>query len=200
MEEQFGKLHSRNKDNALYKHWKNSHPEMGDPPPFTVDKVAAHRSATERQIGEALEIEKGDYDELLNSKSEWGMNRIPRQVIQQEDVNPQPHQEAAPQSKRGPPLGDENKDQHLQGSPTSHRNDAFDNQYTQRRKRIRLAKRLAKHQENDEPVGETQGPSNPPSHDDRDRPKLVNSHSTPLRERHELETHSKSYNGKTQHR
>ena len=172
---------------------------MGDPPPFTVEKLASHRSATERQIGEALEIEKGDFDELLNSKSEWGMNRIPRQVIQEEDVNPQPHHEAATQGKRGPPLGDEDEDQHLQGAPKSDRNSAFDNQYTQRRKKIRLAKRLAKHQENDEPVSEAQGPSNLPSHDDRDGAKLVNLQSSPWRDRPELRTHSKSYKGKIQH-
>ena len=87
-------LQARNKDNALYKHWRNSNPEKEDPPAFTVAKLASFRSATERQISEALEIERGEYDELLNSKAEWGMNKIPRQVVQ-EDEDPQPHQEAA---------------------------------------------------------------------------------------------------------
>ena len=79
-------------------------------------KLASFRSATEHQIGEALEIERGEYDELLNSMAEWGMNKIPRQLVQ-EDEDPQPHQEAAAHQKRGPPLGDDDENQDPQDAP-----------------------------------------------------------------------------------
>ena len=60
------------------------------PPKFKVEKLGTYKTATERQIAEALEIEKGAQDELLNSKSEWGNNKIPRQKVP-EEIDPTPH-------------------------------------------------------------------------------------------------------------
>ena len=37
--EHFQKMESRNKDNPLYKHWKNFHPEKEAPPKYTVSKL-----------------------------------------------------------------------------------------------------------------------------------------------------------------
>ena len=53
------------------------------------------------QIGEALQIENRDYDNILNSKAEWSRNRIPRQmtVVQDEiwEDKYHPKQDASPQ-------------------------------------------------------------------------------------------------------
>ena len=88
MAEHFSKYQSRHKDSAMVKHWKNFHGEE-QAPSFSVKVVSKHRSATERQISEALLIEDGVFDNLLNSKTEWGGNRIPRQktTIQDEVWN-----------------------------------------------------------------------------------------------------------------
>ena len=145
-------------------------------------KLASFRSATEHQIGEALEIERGEYDELLNSMAEWGMNKIPRQVVQ-EDEDPQPHQEAAAQQKRGPPLGNDDKNQ---GAPKITEMDAFNSQYTQRRKRRRIARRIAKDKEKDEPVTVDQHPSPPNSQEDSEGDQLANLQSIPSNTRPEM--------------
>ena len=45
----------------------------------SVEVIKSHRTSTERQIWEALQIQGGDHDELINNKSEWGMNCLVRQ-------------------------------------------------------------------------------------------------------------------------
>ena len=70
MGEHFGKLESRQKDSSLMKHWKNFHPGIRMPPKFAVKVMSSHKSATKRQIAEAIAIEEEEYDNLLISKSE----------------------------------------------------------------------------------------------------------------------------------
>ena len=78
MAEHFSKYANRAKDSAFTKHWRLMH-QGEDPPKFSVKVLSTHKSATERQVAEAIEIEEGRFDTLLNSKSEWGQNRIPTQ-------------------------------------------------------------------------------------------------------------------------
>ena len=137
-------MESRNKDNPLYKHWKNFHPEKEAPPKYTVSNLGSYNSATERQLAEALAIERGDYDNLLNSKAEWGKNKIPRQVLQVDDATPAEdsqvrtlgtHQKG---QKRGAPVGEQNSLQEAPKPSTEFSKDNhFENQYSQRRKRLR---------------------------------------------------------------
>ena len=70
-------LKRRNSNSVLYRHWQECHRDEREPE-FSVKVMGSHRSSTERQIWEALEIEKGDYDHLINNKSEWGMNCLVR--------------------------------------------------------------------------------------------------------------------------
>ena len=41
-------MESRDKENALYKHWRNFNPELDIPPRFTIAKMGTFKSATER--------------------------------------------------------------------------------------------------------------------------------------------------------
>ena len=144
--EHFQKMENRDKDNPLFKHWKNFHQEKETPPKFIVSKLGNYSSATERQLAEALAIERGEYNNLLNSKAEWGRNRIPRQVLQADENDPTPATESQIGSsdthqkgqKRGAPIGDQNLLQEAPGSSTDVCKDhLFENQYSQRRKRLR---------------------------------------------------------------
>ena len=58
----------------------NFHEEQKDPPKFQAKKLGSYQTSTERQIREALVIQKGDYDNIMNSNSEWGEYLIPRQT------------------------------------------------------------------------------------------------------------------------
>ena len=70
-------LKRRTDTSVLYRHWQETHINEGQPE-FRVEVLGTHRSATERQISEALAIQRGQYDELINNKSEWGMNCLVR--------------------------------------------------------------------------------------------------------------------------
>ena len=48
----------RSDTSVLYRHWQESHSDEGQPE-FRVEVLGTHRSATERQISEALEIQRG---------------------------------------------------------------------------------------------------------------------------------------------
>ena len=145
MGEHFSKLNNRHKDSILVKHWKNFHQARTSPPKFKVKVLSSHLSATERQVAEAIRIEDGGYDNLLNSKAEWGANKIPRQKLVVEDQI----QEAAnvnqisQMSKRGQKRGpDEEPSSEKHGpdfdSSEKHTETTFSTQYSQRKKARRL--------------------------------------------------------------
>ena len=60
--------------------------------------IRSFRTALERTVAQAVTIFSNDYDEILNSKSEWGYPRIPRLMVEVGDKI----QEAQP-SNQGPP-------------------------------------------------------------------------------------------------
>ena len=54
---------------------------MEDPPKFSFHLMRRHRSAMDRQIFEALAIEKEVNDITMNNKAEFGRNFIPRMIL-----------------------------------------------------------------------------------------------------------------------
>ena len=68
------------KDNtyAIVKHWETDHPEILEPPEFSFNVLKTHHRAIHRQIWEGIHIQATPDDQLMNSKSEWGLNPIPR--------------------------------------------------------------------------------------------------------------------------
>ena len=54
------------------------HPDMKDPPSYSFKIIKRHKTCLERQLHEALAIENMKPDYIMNAKSEWGRNRIPR--------------------------------------------------------------------------------------------------------------------------
>ena len=136
--EHLSKLESRAKDSALLKHWRTVHPENHQEPDFIVKKVGAYLSSTERQIREAIRIDMAQYDHLMNSKGEWGQNAIPRQRTTLNDElwekpNPGKDNQDEQQGGANPPNGDKKRVPPPEG--------LFEQQYSQRRKRIREEKR-----------------------------------------------------------
>ena len=75
-------IRTQNEEYAIVKHWKNDH--QNEKPNFQFEVVKAFRSSLERQINEAILIELEDNNNLLNSKAEWGSNRIPRLILDPE--------------------------------------------------------------------------------------------------------------------
>ena len=73
-------LENRTEGSALWKQWSQFHPS-DEAPEFTVKCTGSYKMSTERQIREALAIDAGDYDRLMNSKKEYGANCVVRQVV-----------------------------------------------------------------------------------------------------------------------
>ena len=60
----------RKEDSHIIKHWLISHPELEEPPRFSIQVVSSFQDAMSRQLSEAIRIElRGD--NVLNSKSEF---------------------------------------------------------------------------------------------------------------------------------
>ena len=57
------------------------HPEMEEHPKFSFNQIGRHKSALERQIWEAIYIEKENPQITMISKAEFGRNFIPRKGI-----------------------------------------------------------------------------------------------------------------------
>ena len=136
MKEHFAKLDSRQKESSLVKHWKNFHSDEKSPPKYVVKVISSHKSATERQIAEAIAIENENYDNLLNSKSEWGQNSIPRQkTVVADYVQGQNKQEASPQTAN---LDVSSQKPSQRPKRSADDDSTFLGQFSQRKKRQRL--------------------------------------------------------------
>ena len=106
----------------LYRHWQENNKDEAEPE-FTVEVIKSHRSATERQIWEALQIQGGKHDELINSKSEWGMNCLVRQETAFDREVRTVNKEAEGNSRATPDSGS-----------------SFQTQFRQRKKQVRIEK------------------------------------------------------------
>ena len=73
------------------RHWQECHnPEV--PPKYSFHLLGRNKTALDRQINEALAIEKTKCDTIHNGKGEWGINLIPR--LQTSNFEPTPHPES----------------------------------------------------------------------------------------------------------
>ena len=72
-------LDTLNEEYATVKHHLSQHQDLKPSFSFKVDRQ--WKSSLERQIGEALLISNSPETELLNCKTEWGCNPIPRAKI-----------------------------------------------------------------------------------------------------------------------
>ena len=75
-------LRDSNTKYATVKHMMNHHPDEAPDFSFKLDK--SHRSSLHRQLSEAIKIDETPVDELMNSKSEFGSNSVPRVTIEDE--------------------------------------------------------------------------------------------------------------------
>ena len=75
-------LMKKSDESALVKHWRIHHGDREDAPRYSFSLVGRHKTATERQLKEALMIEDENPDSLMNSKTEYGRNSVVRQTVQ----------------------------------------------------------------------------------------------------------------------
>ena len=68
-----------NESYAVVKHWLSDH--MGEKPNFKFEVHSSFRTSLDRQITEAILINEEDNNARLNSKAEWGGNRVRRLMI-----------------------------------------------------------------------------------------------------------------------
>ena len=91
-------LRTEDESYAIVKHWKNDHKETK--PEFQFKVLKSYRSSLDRQISEAIIIDNEPPQNLLNSKSEWGSNRIPRLIIDPDCQRPEASQGQVEQQKQ----------------------------------------------------------------------------------------------------
>ena len=119
------------------KHWEAFHEGKNDPK-FSVRRVGSYLTTTERQIREALKIEAKEYDNIINSKAEWGMNSIPRQKsVYKDEINTGNQAQVRPPEEQSSTEeeGESSQNKRLPDTQT-----LFSSQYSQRRKRQRIEK------------------------------------------------------------
>ena len=75
-------LEAGDKEYAVVKHMANCHPNTQWS--FKFDLHGSWKSSLERQVREAMLIDGTPREHLMNSKSEWGNNSIPRVIIGQD--------------------------------------------------------------------------------------------------------------------
>ena len=140
----FQALEKKDSTYAVVKHWQESHGDMVRPPSYSIQLVSAHKSSLERQIKEAILIELESPDvELINGKSEWGQNRVPRvrNTMPEHLRHPKYEEKKNPFNKRPKDEHDPSDDQLPVGPPSHDPHpdpECFQGQYKQR-KRARIA-------------------------------------------------------------
>ena len=130
-QEHLADIRSKNTKNSLVKHWEEVHGDQDSPPRYSFQVKRNCKSAKERQIWEALYIEvensQGDYQ--INSKSEFGINLMPKlkPILQEDEAGAQNHRKRSNQQVQQPQIGHPNADRN-----------GFETQYSQRVKRRKL--------------------------------------------------------------
>ena len=128
-------LKNQTEDSVLTRHWREDHPGTSMAPKFSIKLVETCRTSTERQIKESLLIDGEDTSNLINNKSEWGQNPVPRQVTDFGDKKWEEDDKEDPEAGRQR-QGDSQKEVGRQeGNP-------FEKQFSQRRRKIREEKKL----------------------------------------------------------
>ena len=73
-------LKDRAEDSPLWKHCAGYH--EGEVQGFQMKLLQRHKTAFDRQISESVAISNGKRDQILNSKSEWMGEALPRLAIE----------------------------------------------------------------------------------------------------------------------
>ena len=68
----------KEEDNPLTKHWASFHQEDPQEPEFTMKLKKKYIKPLPRQVAEAVAITLSEADLILNSKSEWNSQKVPR--------------------------------------------------------------------------------------------------------------------------
>jgi hypothetical protein len=74
---------AKEEDSHQVKHWMLDHPDLASPPKFKFSIISTFQDPLTRQLAESVRIEKGG-ENILNSKSEYSLCRVPRLVIDME--------------------------------------------------------------------------------------------------------------------
>ena len=121
-------LRSRDETYAVVKHWVKDHPE--GQPSYKFEVMRSFKSSLERQVMESIQIDEEDPEVRLNSKSEWGSNKIPRLMID-------PDSQYSPGEQDKPPA-DQNRgqdqDSHGEVKENGKRGHSSQNQVTETQK------------------------------------------------------------------
>ena len=140
-------LRSKDSKYAIVKHWEDDHRDKDDPPGFDFKALRSHKSSIERQISEAILIEANRDKpgvKILNSKAEWGLNKLPRMRILLDDEVTIPHTEPSPhkhiQGKRKSAL---EPNIHPETQMQANDINSFSEQFSQRKKLRRMANQQA---------------------------------------------------------
>ena len=72
--EHLASLRREQEGSVLHRHWRECHPDRGEPSAYQFQLKGKHRTPTERQLTEALNIQFSEADILLNAKTEFGRN------------------------------------------------------------------------------------------------------------------------------
>ena len=130
---------------------------METAPKFCFKVLKTHHSAIHRQIYDAIEIQASPEDQLLNSKSEWGLNHIPRLItdIPIDDHKPEPDLREPGKKLDLPGHHDKQRRQPEQEAHLDH----FQTQFKQRKRKRLDQKRLQS-----EVPGQPDDPGDPSDH------------------------------------
>ena len=125
-------LRDQTEDSVLWRHWREEHSDRETAPDYSVKVAEKCRSSTERQIKESLIIESEESTNLINNKSEWGQNPVPRQATEFGDRPWEDRREG--DNNRSETQRRETREKHRETDP-------FSSQYSQRRKALREEKK-----------------------------------------------------------
>ena len=70
-------LQKKSKDSVMYRHQEQKH-NSNETPTFTMTVTGSYRSALDRQISEAVKINRQPKHKLINNKTEFRQNKIMR--------------------------------------------------------------------------------------------------------------------------
>ena len=139
-------LEDKDRKNALVKHWLEDHSGEEAAPQYSWEIVKKHKTSLERQIWEALHISNTREDALLNSKTEWGQNPIPRTVVNFLDSQLEEHEHTHKGESNGqvPQAAkrqrhEEEEETHPANRETEKPSGDFHSQYKKRKKRLKMA-------------------------------------------------------------
>ena len=138
-------LRQKTEESVLSRHWREHHSDQETEPEFSVKLVGKCRTSTERQIKESLLIDKEDPKSLINNKSEWGQNPVPRQATEFRDRVWEDRQRPETDNMTDIPDSVTVKRETRQQTETI---SVFETQLSQRRKVIRETKREESERQN----------------------------------------------------